>query len=217
MSENLFDQLTRLRKGGRTIRIAIGQYDPEADANHPIEGSPEVEFVIHPLTGAQATEIDRIYDEVLPPPIKELRPNTKTGQGMTEIITGYDTQSPAYLADRRRLVPRADAMTALLGCPALEESTPGSNLEEKVREVLTVLPQAAVSTIANEIRAYTYAYTGVEDFFTSGGSDSTPSSSSSETAAATPPTSPGTSASSSAEAAPSTDTTKPSKRPASGA
>lgn len=119
-------------------------------ATVPAPNTQPIQFEITPLSSNQMIEADRVLHAAKPPALTEAvsRPGTV---GSVQTHAGYDYDDPAYVAERDRLIPRRNAMICLFGCPALQETTPGGTLDEKINTILAEIPSVIVSWLSGEL------------------------------------------------------------------
>lgn len=154
MSDNLYQSLAGMQ--AKTVpailqpgtRIMI-----EAEGRSTVIPAPNTQplrFEIQPVTSNQLQVANEVLDAAVPPALYEeaARPGTL---GMTKTPIGRDHDDPAYLALLSKLRPKRNAFLCLFGCPALMESTPGANVEEKAGTLLSTIPAFVIIWLASEL------------------------------------------------------------------
>ncbi len=157
MSDNLFDKLQQTTRVIRKVALRPGETIEELnpatgkimERDVPIMSMEPVTFEIHSITTEEAQTADE-FITAIPEPIIQ-RQESPSGKGDVDALVGYDDQHPKYLADLRKQVPMKNAAMCLFGCPALMSSTPGGNLEEKARKLVSSLPGGMIDWLADRI------------------------------------------------------------------
>ncbi len=157
MSETLYDSLKQTGRMLRKVALQPGQrvqsLDPSTgmivERTEPLISAKPIVFEIHNLTGEEALLADSMITAT-PPAILQ-KQESPSGRGDVEALVGYDDQHPGYLAELRKEQPKKDALICLFGCPALMESTPGSDNEQKVKNLIDNLPGGLIGWLADQI------------------------------------------------------------------
>jgi hypothetical protein len=156
MSEtNLFDQLSGLTRKTTRILFAPGEriFDEQTGQSYsiPQPGVVPIVFEVHAITPNEVMMADAVITALPPQMFEE---HAKTGTvGMVKVMTGYDYDCPAYAAARQKQVPLRDAHIAIMGCPALRETTPGKEqgIAAQAAKLLECLPAAVLEFLAVNI------------------------------------------------------------------
>lgn len=187
---SLFDQLSGMTTIRRPVVIHPGQevefVDPVTKRiqtrTAPISGVEPIRFEITSIPAAHS----RIAEAMItaqPPPMKREEPGPN-GYGTVEVQVGYDYEHPIYLKQVQEQRASRDAAVCLFGCPALYSTTPGDNLEAKVKHLVEKLPSGLLEWISEKINTLAaLTAVGEEDvqaFFSKGSEDSPSSPSSTE-------------------------------------
>lgn len=198
----------------QTVRVALQPGErithpvTGASSTAPMAGTEPMVFEIHSISANEILDADRVITEA-PPKIFQDEPNPK-GVGSVSVMKGYDHDDPDYISKRQAQVPRRNAMICLFGCPALAESTPGTQTGEKIEKLLSEIPGVLLDWLCEQIETISIlSVVGDENVssFLAEGSEATPSSS------ATKPRSPaGEKSKRSKDSKEPTSPTKPAKR-----
>jgi hypothetical protein len=108
-------------------------------------------FEVHAITPNEVMMADALITAQPPQMFEE---HAKTGTvGMVKVQTGWDYEDPAYAAERQKQVPLRDAHIAIMGCPALRETTPGKEqgIAAQARHLLESLPAAVLEFLSVNI------------------------------------------------------------------
>jgi hypothetical protein len=154
MSDNLFESLSGMQEktipailqpGTRILIAAEGR-----STVVPAPNTVPLRFEIQPITSNQLMVANEVLDAAVPPPLYEESARTGT-MGMTKTPIGRDHDDPDYLARLAKLRPKRNAILCLHGCPALMETTPGVNVEEKAKALLSGVPAFVIIWLASEL------------------------------------------------------------------
>lgn len=182
---NPFEDLAGYQQVLVPIALQLSQQQPAPGGGSETEGiaaAQKIRLEIRNLTSRESEAADAIMDAAKPPPIHTEEP---AKVGVRRILTGYDFEDPDYLATRDRLNRKREAYVCLFGCPALMETTPGGNVEEKAATLRDRIPEVALRLICANIESLgvssVVGQEEVDRFFTAG--------SGSEDGASSPPSS----------------------------
>lgn len=150
--------------------------EPAGVKLHIRPGAVTMDFSIRPLSMTEREAADRILDAVMPPQTYVEEMPTRPGDIPKRIPSGYDHDSPQYLAELRPFQEKQAAFVILKGVEGLEQDTPGAGTDEKLMAIMDTMPGRIVKFLASEIWMMTYAQGNPADFFTSEDSSISPGS-----------------------------------------
>ncbi len=175
--------------GKKTHRIGITLLDQEkihyddhtgeaTNLQELASDSEVVYFDITPVTPAIEEQAAAITSTVVPPPIYEDHPARPTGT--VRKLVGYNDQDPKYLSELDTAERKREIFICLSCCAALNDSTPGDTVQEKLHNAMEKIPRAVISGLFNAI-SNIGALQQDAGFFLSNASKDSPSSESSGT------------------------------------
>lgn len=194
---NLLQSIGEFSRKSKTIRIArpediISEVPTYSDAQllKPLaergkpervrleirEGAETQDIQIRPLTMKQREIADRFVDAAIPPQLFVEEIPQRPGDLGKKVPSGYDYENPEYQNALRPLQEKQAAFVVLKGVVGLDESVTGDTDEKKIEQVMESMSAKLVTFLAAEIWGMTYAQGDPVDFFTKGGSSSSPSS-----------------------------------------
>ncbi len=174
-SPSLFTTLAALSQPVYPFQIAspedILPPDPDdADPRYQIrEGASTTTLMLRPLTPAELEEADKILSSAGAPP-----PVMKKNSDGSQMLAGYDEDSPDYKAKLEPLLRKRQVFIVLKGCPSLYESATGGDMAAKIEAVMQYVPDAILRMLAQRIFSFSFPAGDLADFFTKGKSEPIP-------------------------------------------